>query len=149
MRAEDGRLPGEAAMTGGGSGNWLRSVRPALDPAASVDWDRLAVMESELDQVLTAHPIDLPAGAERSHRLQAVRRAMVERGFLVTRNDPPLYAVLAQIICGYRDIDLRDAVTLGHPDLIDEYGPPATRNRWVPSIAAGEMAAIAITQPHA
>jgi len=137
-----------AAMTGDGSGTWLRSVRPVLDPADRVDWDQLAAMETELDQVLTAHPVDLPAGAERSRRLQAVRRAMVERGFLVTRAHPPLYAVLAQFICGYRDIDLRDAVTLGHGELIDEYGHPATRHRWVPRIAAGELAGIAITEPH-
>jgi hypothetical protein len=102
-----------SGMTGDGSGTWLRLVRPVLDTADRVDWDQLAAMENELDQVLTAHPVDLPAGAERSRRLQAVRRAMVGRGFLVTRTHPSLYAVLAQFICGYRDIDLRDAVTLG------------------------------------
>src|SRR4051812_38503414 len=139
---------GEAAMTGEGSGAWLRLVRPVLDPADRVDWDRLAAMETELDRALAAHPVDLPAGAERSRRHRAVRRAMVERGFLVTRAHPPLYAVLAQFICGYRDIDLRDAVTLGHGELIDEYGHPATRHRWVPRVAAGELAGIAITEPH-
>ncbi|MEV6843664.1 acyl-CoA dehydrogenase family protein [Actinoplanes sp. NPDC051411] len=135
-------------MTGGGSGAWLRSVRPVLDPADRVDWDQLAAMETELDEVLTTHPIDLPSGAERSRRLQAVRRAMVERGFLVTRTHPPLYAVLAQFICGYRDIDLRDAVTLGHGELIDEHGHPTIRHRWVPRVAAGELAGVAITEPH-
>ncbi|MFI5930590.1 acyl-CoA dehydrogenase family protein [Actinoplanes sp. NPDC051494] len=133
---------------GTGSGSWLRAVRPVLDPGDQIDWDRLAAMESGLDQVLAAHPIDLPAGTERSDRLQAVRQAMVERGFLVTRADPPLYAVLAQFICGYRDIDLRDAVTLGHAELIDEYGHPASRQRWVPRIAAGGLAGVAITEPH-
>jgi alkylation response protein AidB-like acyl-CoA dehydrogenase len=135
-------------MTGDAIGTWLRPLRPVLDPADHVDWDQLAAMETELDAVLTTHPVDLPAGAERSRRLQAVRRAMVERGFLVTATHPPLYAVLAQFICGYRDIDLRDAVTLGHGELIAEYGSPTVRHRWVPRIAAGELAGIAITEPH-
>ncbi|NUS10839.1 MAG: hypothetical protein HOY69_05455 [Streptomyces sp.] len=148
MRAQDGFVHGEAATAGGGSGGWLRLVRPLLDPAGCVDWDRLAALEAALDQALAAHPIDVPSGAERSRRLQAVRRAMVERGFLVTRDHPPLYAVLAQFICGYRDIDLRDAVTLGHCELIDEHGHPETSRRWVPRIAAGELAGIAITEPH-
>jgi alkylation response protein AidB-like acyl-CoA dehydrogenase len=135
-------------MTGEAIGTWLRPVRSVLDPADHVDWDQLAAMETELDAVLTAHPVDLPAGAERSRRLQAVREAMVERGFLVTTIHPPLYGVLAQFICGYRDIDLRDAVTLGHGELIAEYGRPTVRHRWVPRIAAGELAGIAITEPH-
>jgi alkylation response protein AidB-like acyl-CoA dehydrogenase len=134
-------------MTGEAIGTWLRPVRPVLDPDDHVDWDQLAAMETELDAVLAAHPVDLPAGAERSRRLQAVRRAMVERGFLVTKIHPPLYAVLAQFICGYRDIDLRDAVTLGHGELIVEHGHPMVRDRWVPRIAAGELAGIATTEP--
>ena len=93
-------------MTSEATDTWLRLVRPVLDPADEVDWDRLAAMEAELDAVLAAHPVDLPDGAERSRRLQAVRLAMIERGFLDAMTHSPLYGVLAQFICGYRDIDL-------------------------------------------
>jgi alkylation response protein AidB-like acyl-CoA dehydrogenase len=134
-------MPGELFDT------WLRPVRPILDPAGEVDWDRLAAMETELDAVLAAHPVDLPDGEERSRRLQAVRRAMVDRGFLETTIHS-LYGVLAQFVCGYRDVDLRDAVTLGHGRLITEYGRPAARDRWASRIAAGELVGMATTEPH-
>jgi alkylation response protein AidB-like acyl-CoA dehydrogenase len=146
------RLPGAHAqrptMTGEAIGTWLRPVRPVLDPADEIDWDRLAAMETELDAVLTEHPVDLPDGPERSRRLQAVRLAMVERGFLDTMTDSPLYGILAQFVCGYRDIDLRDAVTLGHGSLIAQYGRPALRDRWGPRVAAGELVGVATTEPH-
>jgi alkylation response protein AidB-like acyl-CoA dehydrogenase len=135
-------------MTSEATGTWLRLVRPVLDPADEVDWDRLAAMEAELDAVLAAHPVDLPDGAERSRRLQAVRLAMIERGFLDAMTHSPLYGVLAQFICGYRDIDLRDAVTLGHGSLIARYGRPALRDRWGPRMAAGELVGVATTEPH-
>jgi alkylation response protein AidB-like acyl-CoA dehydrogenase len=135
-------------MTGDAIGSWLRPVRQVLDSAGEADWDRLAAMETELDEVLTAHPVNLPDGAERSRRLLAVRLAMVERGFLDTMTPSPLYGVLAQFVCGYRDIDLRDAVTLGHGSLIAQYGRPALRDRWAPRIAAGELVGIATTEPH-
>jgi alkylation response protein AidB-like acyl-CoA dehydrogenase len=134
-------------MTGEAIGTWLRPVRRVLDPTDEVDWDRLAAMETELDAVLAAHPIDLPDGAERSRRLQAVRLAMIERGFLDAMTQSPLYGVLAQFVCGYRDIDLRDAVTLGHGSLIAQYGRPALRDRWGPHIAAGELVGVATTEP--
>ena len=49
-------------MTGEAIGTWLRPVRRVLDPTDEGDWDRLAAMETELDAVLAAHPIDLPDG---------------------------------------------------------------------------------------
>ncbi|MFI1916662.1 hypothetical protein [Nocardia sp. NPDC020380] len=117
-------------MSGAVVEGWLRPVRRVLDPGDEVDWNRLAAMENELGAVLAACSVDLPDGGERSRRLQAVRLAMVERGFLDTMTGSPLYGVLAQFICGYRDVDLRDAVTIGHGRLIDRYGCPALRDRW-------------------
>ncbi|WP_328605505.1 acyl-CoA dehydrogenase family protein [Amycolatopsis sp. NBC_00345] len=135
-------------MTGDAIDTWLRPMRPVLDPAGEADWDQLAAMATELDSVLAAHPIDLPDGVERSRRLKAVRLAMVERGFLDTMTHSPLYGVLAQFVCGYRDIDLRDAVTLGHGRLIDQHGHPALRDRWGSRMAAGELVGLATTEPH-
>jgi hypothetical protein len=63
-------------MTGDPIGTWLLPLQPILDPAGRVDWPRLVALQAELDIVLAAHPVgaDLPAGAERSGRLQLVRR---------------------------------------------------------------------------
>jgi alkylation response protein AidB-like acyl-CoA dehydrogenase len=135
-------------MTGDAIDNWLRPMRPVLDSANEVDWDRLTAMATELDRVLAAHPIDLPDGAERSRRLKDVRLEMVERGFLDTMTGSPLYGVLAQFVCGYRDVDLRDAVTLGHGRLINQHGHPALRERWASRMAAGELVGLATTEPH-
>jgi alkylation response protein AidB-like acyl-CoA dehydrogenase len=59
-----------------------------------------------------------------------------------------LFGVFAQFVCGYADIDLRDAVGLGHGRLIAHYAPPGLRERWLPRLTAGELAGIAITEPH-
>ncbi|WP_141576630.1 acyl-CoA dehydrogenase family protein [Actinomadura sp. WMMA1423] len=134
-------------MTGEAIDTWLQPVRPVLDPADQVDWDRLAALETELDEVLAIHSVDLPDGPERSRRLMAVRLAMVERGFLDSMNSP-LFGVLAQFLCGYRDVDLRDAVTLGYGRLITQHGRAALRQRWGSSLAAGALVGVAITEPH-
>ncbi|WP_067537917.1 acyl-CoA dehydrogenase family protein [Nocardia crassostreae] len=134
-------------MTGDAIDSWLRPVRPVLDPADEVDWDRLSAMEIKLDEVLAPYPVDLPDGPERSRRLRAVRFVMVEDGFLDTMAHP-LNGLLAQFVCGYRDIDLRDAVTVGHGSLIARYGRPALRERWGARVAAGELVGVATTEPH-
>ncbi|MFB4296739.1 acyl-CoA dehydrogenase family protein [Actinomadura sp. NTSP31] len=134
-------------MTGEAIDAWLQPVRPVLDPTGQVDWDRLAALETELDEVLAVHPVDLPDGPERSRRLMAVRLAMVERGFL-DHMTSPLFGVLAQFVCGYRDVDLRDAVTLGYGRLIARHGRPALRERWGSRLAAGALVGVAITEPH-
>src|SRR5439155_5051123 len=100
--------------------------------------------------MLAAHPIgaDLPAGPERSRRLRLIRREIAARGWLDTAGQTSLLSVFAQFVCGYRDIDLRDTVGLGHGRLIATHGRPILVDRWVPRLAAGELAGIAITEPH-
>lgn len=56
--------------------------------------------------------------------------------------------LLTQFVCGYRDIDLRDATGLGHGQLIARHAHPETRRQWVPRLRAGELAGIAVTEPH-
>jgi alkylation response protein AidB-like acyl-CoA dehydrogenase len=137
-------------MTGDAISTWLLPLQPILDPAGRVDWFRLTELQAELDTVLAAHPVgaDLPAGAERSRRLQLIRQEIAIRGCLDTADQPPLFGVFAQFVCGYRDIDLRDAVGLGHGRLIANHGRSMLVDRWVLRLAAGELAGIAITESH-
>lgn len=129
-------------------GLWLHPLRHILDPAATVDWPRLLDLADALDDVLAAHPVgpDLPAGPERSRRLLLARRTLVaEHGF---GDQSALGQLLAQFVCGYRDLDLRDGTGLGHGRLIARHGSAQARARWVPRLLAGELAGVAITEPH-
>ncbi|MFD1145634.1 hypothetical protein [Saccharothrix hoggarensis] len=134
--------PGEA-ITG-----WLHPLRPVIDPADEVDWTRLTALATALDQTLAAYPVgaDLPAGAERSRRLLAVRQELAVQGHADARDH--LFGMFAQFLCGYRDLDLRDATGLGHGVLIARHGSPQTRQKWLPRLLAGELAGIAVTEPH-
>jgi alkylation response protein AidB-like acyl-CoA dehydrogenase len=129
---------------------WLRPLRPVLDPADQIDWTRLTALAAALDETLVDHPVgaDLPAGAERSRRLRAIRHELAQRGHIDTAGGPMPFQVLAQFVCGYRDIDLRDATGLGHGLLIARHGSPQARQQWIPRLLAGELAGIAITEPH-
>jgi alkylation response protein AidB-like acyl-CoA dehydrogenase len=129
---------------------WLYPLRSVLDPAGQVDWRSLTMTADALDDALVDHPVgpELVAGAERSRRLRAVRVAMAGCRDVDPANQPALFQVLVQFLCGYRDIDLRDATGLGHGRLIARYGSAPTRNRWLPRLLAGELAGIAMTEPH-
>lgn len=137
-------------MSGEAGASWLEPVRSVLDPADRVDWGLLEALGAELDALLAAHPVgaDLPDGDERSRRLLAIRRGMAECGRVDTTRQPPLFQVFAQFVCGYRDVDLRDIIGLGHGRLIARHACPELRERWIPRLMAGELAGIAITEPH-
>jgi alkylation response protein AidB-like acyl-CoA dehydrogenase len=134
--------PGEA-ITG-----WLHPLRPVLDPVDRVDWTRLEALAAALDDTLEAYPVgaDLPTGAERSRRLLAVRRELAARGHSDAGDH--LFGVFAQFVCGYHDLDLRDATGLGHGVLIARHGSPQARRAWLPRLLAGGLAGIAVTEPH-
>lgn len=131
-------------------GTWLEPLAPVLDTANRIDWQRLAALVSALDEVLGSCRIEpeLPPGPERSRRLLAIRAELARYGVLDTIGQPALFALVAQFACGYRDIDLRDATGLGHGTLIARHGGPIARQRWIPRLLAGELAGIAITEPH-
>lgn len=130
--------------------SWLSPLHPVLDPAGQVDWARLLALASALDTALRCSPVgaDLPAGPERSRRLRMIRQELAQQGHIDPADEPAPFQVLAQFVCGYRDIDLRDATGLGHGQLIARHGGPQTRQAWIPRLLAGELAGIAITEPH-
>ncbi|WP_439659524.1 acyl-CoA dehydrogenase family protein [Lentzea sp. HUAS TT2] len=129
---------------------WLRPLRGALDPGGLVDWRRLEAFADALDRAVATYPVDagLPAGAERSSRLQAIRRDLAGCGLAGPEGDPALYRVLLQFVCGYRDIDLRNSIGLGHGSLIARHGSLEARQKWIPRLRTGELAGIAVTEGH-
>lgn len=131
-------------------GTWLEPLVPVLDPAGTLDWSRLRALAKALDSTLLARPLgaELPTGVERSRRLLAIRHDLAVRGHLDTNGQPPLFGVCTQFLCGYRDIDLRDATGLGHGWLIARHGSTRARRLWIPRLLAGELAGIAVTEPH-
>lgn len=138
--------PGETtALT-----RWLHPLRQALDPTGQVDWARLEALAVALDATVMAHPIgaDVPAGSDRSNRLRAIRHDLASLGYLDTTDPHPMFGMFTQFICGYQDIDLRDATGLGHGRLIARHATPTTRERWLPRLLAGDLTGIAITEPH-
>jgi alkylation response protein AidB-like acyl-CoA dehydrogenase len=96
---------------------------------------------------------DLARGTDRSRtrrsrRLRIIRRELAQRGHLDITGEPAAFAVLAHFVCGYRDIDLRDATGLGHGQLIARHGSTPARQQWVSRLQAGELAGIAVTEAH-
>lgn len=140
------RIPGPGATA---ALTWLDPLRQSLDPTGQVDWSRLEDLTTALDAAAMAQPIgaDVPAGPERSNRLQAIRRDLASLGYIDTTQHP-MFGMFAQFICGYQDIDLRDTIGLGHGRLIARHATLATRERWLPRLLAGDLAGIAITEPH-
>ena len=107
--------------------------------------------------LLARFPID--AGVQptlRSERLLRIRHELAASGHLavaVPARDggdgcPALVQTLMQFICGYHDIDLRDATGLGHGRLIAAYASAPVRDRWLPFLLAGALAGIAVTETH-
>lgn len=136
--------PNEAIAT------WLRPLAPTLHPGSRVDWKRLTGLASVLDEASALYPVgaDLAASAERSHQLMEIRQGLARRGHVDTTREPAPFQALAQFVCGYRDIDLRDVTGLGHGLLIARHGSPHSRQMWISRLLAGELAGIAVTEPH-
>lgn len=139
----DGAPAAAEAMT-----TWLQPLQPVLDAGGRIDWTRLTGVAERLDHALRRYPVgpDLPAGAERSRRLRTIRQHLARE--VDTTGEPDVFQVLTQFMCGYCDIDLRDTTGLGHGRLIARHGSPQTRQRWIPRLLAGDLAGIAVTEPH-
>ncbi|MFS8102667.1 acyl-CoA dehydrogenase family protein [Lentzea alba] len=127
---------------------WLQPLQPVLDPGGRIDWTRLTSVAERLDRALRRYPVgpDLPAGTERSGRLRMIRQDLARH--VDTTGEPDVFQVLTQFMCGYCDIDLRDTTGLGHGRLIARHGSPQTKRRWIPRLLAGDLAGIAVTEPH-
>ncbi|WP_067649072.1 acyl-CoA dehydrogenase family protein [Nocardia harenae] len=127
---------------------WLKPLQPLIDPASRVDWPRLAALAAIVDDAAETYPIVVGLGRRPGDQLHAIRIELANHGLLDTTRQPALFAVLAQFVCGYRDIDMRDSTGLGHGALVARYGGSAVCQHWIPRLLAGELAGIAITEAH-
>lgn len=136
-------------MTSEAITGWLEPLRPVLAPVGGIDWRRLEALDAALDAALIAYPVDarLSVEDERSRRLRVIRWELAQHGHCGA-NRQVLLQLLAQFVCGYRDLDLRDATGLGHGEIIARHGSPQARQRWIPRLQNGELAGIAITESH-
>ncbi|MFD1048227.1 acyl-CoA dehydrogenase family protein, partial [Kibdelosporangium lantanae] len=116
--------------------SWLH---PLVD---ADDCHRLAALNSDLERALADHPIR-PDDLNRTEHLLAIRQQMADRA-----ESSAVVQVLAQFLCGYHDIDLRDTLGIGHGRLIEHYGTATVRDRWLPRLTVGRLAGIAVTEPH-
>ncbi|MGW0656614.1 acyl-CoA dehydrogenase family protein, partial [Streptomyces umbrinus] len=57
-------------------------------------------------------------------------------------------AALAQFVCGFHDLDLRDTVGPGHGRMILNYGSDGLSGTWAARLGAGELVGIAATERH-
>jgi alkylation response protein AidB-like acyl-CoA dehydrogenase len=133
-------------------GRWLAPLAATLPILERQDWTWLHEFEADLVDLVT---VELPgtAGAvpaRRSAWLLNLRRQLARR-HPPTDGDPVRDAVrqtLVQVVCGFYDLDLRDAYGPGHGAPILSAGTEPVRRRWAARLAAGELVGIAATERH-
>ncbi len=136
---------------------WLDPLTVGTGQITELDLARQRGFETELEKLLEDHPIGPQVAARRrAERLLAIRRELARTGYLAAAvparhggcGRPAAVQTLMQFVCGYRDIDLRDATGLGHGTLIAAHATPPVRDRWLPRLLAGDLPGIALTEPH-
>jgi alkylation response protein AidB-like acyl-CoA dehydrogenase len=133
---------------------WLGPIRSAVPEVGDADWERI----HRLDELLAARQFDRQRdGAEPAGEwLLRTRKALAEDGY--TRltlpaadgglGRPEVVQTLAQFVCGFHDLDLRDATGLGHGALALDLTAAGTRRMWLDRLAGGELVGIAATERH-
>lgn len=146
------------ALTHKAINTWLGPLRPVLDPAGTLDWPRLQALDTALDAALTGHPVGANLPPEPSAAADSKRSG--ENWPTTVTSTPPdghrcsvcarsSCAATATSTCVTPPVDLRDTTGLGHGQLIARHGGRQARQRWIPRLLAGELAGIAVTEPHA
>lgn len=132
------------------TGQWLTQVVPVLPQLRLEDWTWLREFEAELICMAAAEPTD--AGqADRAAWLLEVRRQLARRHPPAGTGEPGSAAIrqaLVQFVCGFYDLDLRDAYGPGHGTLVLTSATEPTRRYWAGRLAAGELVGIAATERH-
>lgn len=134
---------------------WIDPLTPALPDLADRHLKRLRHLEEDLAEVLTTLPT-LAGGdrTERADRLLAVRIRLAER--VRAAHDPAdtgagvtaVVQALTGFVCGFYDLDLRDAVGPGHGRMILRRGSDGVRHRWAMRLTGGDLVGIAATERH-
>jgi alkylation response protein AidB-like acyl-CoA dehydrogenase len=133
---------------------WLAPLKPMLARVTTADWALLRRFTEDLVALLE----DVPAGKAtgwHAPQLLAIRRHLAELGHTdVVRADwsetarARLLQALRQFICGFVDVDLRDATGAGHGRMILRHGRPEMADSWAVRLRAGDLVGIAATERH-
>lgn len=134
-------------------GRWLAPLAATLADLDRSDWAWLHEFEADLVDLATAEPPPTaqPALTRRSAWLLNLRRQLAQRRPLPGGGDLVRGAVrqtLVQFVCGFYDLDLRDAYGSGHGALALFAVSEPVRRRWAGRLAAGELVGIAATERH-
>lgn len=135
--------------------DWLRPVWPAVPELDTRDRERLERLDALLAERMPADPLRTGDG-DRSAWLLRLRTELAVEGYaaltLPTRvggqGRPLVLQALAQFVCGFHDLDLRDATGAGHGALLCGLPESPERRRWWERLAAGELVGIAATERH-
>jgi alkylation response protein AidB-like acyl-CoA dehydrogenase len=128
---------------------WLGPLRGLFPDLTAVDWALLSRLDDRLGcPVLGGQP-------SRAGQLLAVRRDLAADGYtrLTLPADvggcgrPVVLQALAQFICGWHDLDLRDATGPGHGAMI-LHAAPAVREMWLSRVRTGDLIGVAATERH-
>jgi alkylation response protein AidB-like acyl-CoA dehydrogenase len=127
--------------------DWLAPLAPHLPELTDADWARLADVEQALVDQLADQPVDT---LTRSAWLLAVRRHLASLpGSPASRPvAAALRQTLTQVVCGWYDLDLRDATGPGHGAMILAGGEVSLRHAWGLRLACGDLVGIAATERH-
>jgi alkylation response protein AidB-like acyl-CoA dehydrogenase len=138
-------------------GGWLIPLRPVLPGLTAADWTELERFDANLvglidDTVLRAGE----DSAARAARLLAIRRQLAGLGHTDVADEvgerelryDGLLQGLRQFVCGFHDLDLRDATGAGHGRMILRHARPPTRESWAARLGRGDLVGIAATERH-
>lgn len=128
---------------------WLTPFAAVLPQMRPEDWAWLKEFEADLIAVAATEPTRA-AQASRAAWLLYVRRQLARRHPQTGSGEraDAIRQVLVQFVCGFYDLDLRDAYGPGHGALILTSANEPTRLHWAGRLAAGELVAIAATERH-
>ena len=134
---------------------WLRPLATVLPGLTNVDWQALENLDRTVARLVAA----VPTGGDQTELAQwhlQVRRELAAHGYTTATVPESLggggrhrvVQALQQFVCGWHDLDLRDATGVGHGALILDGGNEQLRRRWAALLADGALVGIAATERH-
>lgn len=127
--------------------NWFGPIKPMVAKwVPSRDWEVLGKLEYALGNI----------APDQKAVPQQVKTLLASQGFGTLDVDAErggggcssIVQALAQFICGYHNLDYRDAAHVGHSRMIVMHGSDAQRKLWLPKIISGALVGIAATEEH-
>lgn len=134
--------------------DWLQPLHFLLPELTGDDWAALGRLDAQIDRLTATGLATDPAN--RAAFMLEIRRRLAAAGYATLTlpaahggaGRPTALQALAQFVCGWHDLNLRDATGLGHGAMVLGAISPAMRHRWLSRLAAGDLVGIAATERH-